>query len=325
MSNKPFKFRYVNELTGAFVLVACMAIVAAVILAGHAQEWFIPKSTVMIELPESGMAGLKRGAEIQILETEAGVLSLITVDDKGVIMGEMQIDREFMRFIRTDSEAIIRKKFAVAGDSFIEITRGTGDPLPSNHPFIECYKETEVTEMIALIVSQIQNATLPLIEQVRQTLKAYENVALNMTDPKGSVQQLLGTTDSLIKKTQYSIESSLGDIDSILKSVEGIVAGINAGQGPVGKLLKDQDTANDMDIMIQSAKQTMSELEVIALNLKTMTDDLAMQFPAMTTQARNTLDETQVLMNSLESNWLLGGSGKPDDAPLQLPFPEVSP
>lgn len=45
MSTKPFKFRYVNELAGAFVLIAFLFIVGSIILAGQAQEWFVKKAS----------------------------------------------------------------------------------------------------------------------------------------------------------------------------------------------------------------------------------------------------------------------------------------
>lgn len=282
------------------------------------------KSVIMIELPESGMAGLKRGAQVMILETEAGTLTMITVNDDGSIIGELQIDREYLRFVREDSEAIIRKKFAVAGDSFIEVTRGTGKELPENNPYIECYKETEVTEMIALIVSQLQNATVPLIEQVRSTLKAYEAVAKNITDPQGPVQQVLGSTDSLIKQTQGSINDIIGDIAAILANVDQIVDAISNGEGPVAKLLHDPQTGKELSAMIESAHKSMVEFETIAANLKVMSTDLRDEFPGITSQARATMDETLVLMNTLENHWLLSGSAA-EPAPDVLPFPEVSP
>ena len=45
---------------------------------------------------------------------------------------EASIRRDFFRFVRVDSSAVIKKKFGVAGDSFFEITRGEGRPLPEN-------------------------------------------------------------------------------------------------------------------------------------------------------------------------------------------------
>ena len=36
---KPFKFRYVNEIAGAFVLVVILALLGGVLVAARAQRW----------------------------------------------------------------------------------------------------------------------------------------------------------------------------------------------------------------------------------------------------------------------------------------------
>ena len=35
-----FKFRYVNEIVGGFVLLVFLLLLVGVLLAGHAQHWF---------------------------------------------------------------------------------------------------------------------------------------------------------------------------------------------------------------------------------------------------------------------------------------------
>ena len=62
--------------------------------------------------------------------------------------------RDFFRFVRADSSAVVKRKFGVAGDSFFEITRGEGKPLPEDDASIVC-KE------------QFQSALEAAVEQVR--------------------------------------------------------------------------------------------------------------------------------------------------------------
>ena len=73
--NKPFKFRYVNEIVGVFVLVVVAALIVGIILAGRAQEWFVPVHHLVLDFPEEGSLGLQKGAEVQILGTPVGVVS----------------------------------------------------------------------------------------------------------------------------------------------------------------------------------------------------------------------------------------------------------
>ena len=48
---------------------------------------------------------------------------------------EANIRRDFFRFVRADSSAVVKKKFGVAGDSFFEITRGHGPTIAGGERF----------------------------------------------------------------------------------------------------------------------------------------------------------------------------------------------
>ena len=45
-----FKFRHVNEITGTFVLLIVLALIAAVVWTGHSQRWFKSRVTLRIEI-----------------------------------------------------------------------------------------------------------------------------------------------------------------------------------------------------------------------------------------------------------------------------------
>ena len=47
----PFKFRYVNEIAGFFVLVVVLLFAAGIVLAGRAQGWFEKEHSVSFFLP----------------------------------------------------------------------------------------------------------------------------------------------------------------------------------------------------------------------------------------------------------------------------------
>ena len=75
--SKPFKFRYVIEIVGAFVLIVVLALIAGIIIAARAQGWFVPEHDLMIRFPEEGSLGLQKGSEVQVLGTPAGSIKEI--------------------------------------------------------------------------------------------------------------------------------------------------------------------------------------------------------------------------------------------------------
>ena len=160
-----FKFRRVNEITGTFVLVVVAVLIAAVVWTGHSQRWFKSRVTLRIVLPEAGAAGIREGSEVYFLGTLVGSVSDVEVEPTGRMEAEANIRRDFFRFVRVDSSAVVKKKFGVAGDSFFEITRGQGQPLPEKNASIVCNE-------------QFQSALEAAVEEIRgeamQVLKKTE-------------------------------------------------------------------------------------------------------------------------------------------------------
>ena len=59
-----FKFRHVNEITGTFVILIVLALIATVVWTGHSQRWFRSRVTLRIVLPEGGAAGIRQGSAV---------------------------------------------------------------------------------------------------------------------------------------------------------------------------------------------------------------------------------------------------------------------
>ncbi len=109
--NNRFKFRYVNEITGAFVLFGLLFfIVAGILTIGSKKKWFRHDHHIFVQLPEEGTYGLHKGSDIQIMGTKAGSVEEILITDNGSMQAKVSIRRDFFQFVRQDSEAIIRKK-----------------------------------------------------------------------------------------------------------------------------------------------------------------------------------------------------------------------
>lgn len=287
---QPFKFRHVNELTGGLVLLVVLALLAGIFLAGHAQRWFEPVYRLALTFPPEGALGLQKGAEVRILGTLVGAVEKIAVDDTGRMTGEIEIRGNFIRFVRQDSRAIVKKKYAVAGDAFVEITRGTGAELPPGRAELACVKDTELTETIQQVIDQVREATLPAIEQARIAVEEYTRVAVSLHDPQGNLQQLLAQLNLLAR-------------------------GLQQGEGSVGQLLKDPALANELREITARINTSLAEVNRILADVRTttaklppMADTVAGEvndLPGAVFQAQQTLRETQTLIEALQKHWLL--------------------
>ncbi len=306
-----FKFRHVNEITGTFVLVVVALLIAVVVWTGRSQRWFKGNVTLRIILPESGAAGIRDGSEVYFLGTLVGSVSGVNVEASGRMEAEANIRRDFFRFVRADSSAVVKKKFGVAGDSFFEISRGEGRPLPENNASIIC-------------TNQFQSALEAAVEEVRV-----------------EAMQVLKKTDAGLD-TWTKLGADLGDtrqhLDQLTARLENMAEGIQAGKGMAGKLITDDALADEAQSVLVRANETMSELQGVVTNLNVavrnvengtarlpeITDAVADEtkdLPGLVLQTKSTMIELERLIEALQRQWLIRKYVNPTNpAPLR-PLP----
>ncbi|HSY18144.1 MAG TPA: MlaD family protein [Candidatus Acidoferrales bacterium] len=290
-----FKFRRVNEITGTFVLVIVAVLVAAIIWMGHSQRWFKSRVPLRIVLPEAGAAGICQGSEVYFLGTLVGSVSDVEVDAQGRMQAQANIRRDFFRFVRADSSAVIKKKFGVAGDSFFEVSRGEGKPLPEQDASIVCNE-------------QFQSAIESAIEDIRREAL----LALKKTSVGLDTWTQLGA----------NLDETRKHLDEITAHLENLASGIEAGKGTVGKLITDPALADEAQKLLTQANETMAvfqgvvtNLDVTAMNVRKGTmrlpeindsvADTTKNLPELVRQMQVSTREMERLTEAMERHWFI--------------------
>jgi phospholipid/cholesterol/gamma-HCH transport system substrate-binding protein len=209
---KPFKFRYVNEIVGGFVVLVLFLLVAGIVLTGRAQGWFEPVYLIRAAFPEEGSMGLRPGSEVRVLDTPAGTVQDIQPRADGVMEGVFRVRGRFFQYIRDDSTGVVKRTFGVAGDAYLEITRGFGDPLPDEYGYIPVIKDTELLDLAESLLEEVRTTTVPAIEQLQQMLEEYTALAEELRAPEGEVQQLLASLNRLVQSLEADLALITGDV-----------------------------------------------------------------------------------------------------------------
>ena len=309
-----FKLRRVNEITGVFVIAVVAALIVAVVWTGRSQRWFRSTVTLQIALPEAGAAGIRQGSEVYFLGTLVGSVSGVEVDQKGRMEARANIRRDFFLFVRADSSAVVKKKFGVAGDSFFEITRGTGAPLPEKNAGIVCNE-------------QFQSALESAIEEIRrETLLVLKKTGLGL-----DTWTELGT----------NLNESREHLNAVIARLDNIAAGVEQGKGTAGKLITDPALADDMKQLLTRANDTMSGLQGAVTNIEMavknvqegttripeITADVAgvtKVLPALVEQSQTSMRELERLIEALQKHWLIRKYVNHKDPPSPGRLPEVA-
>ena len=277
-----FKFRRVNEITGTFVLVIVVALIAAIVWTGHSQRWFKSRVTLRIVLPAAGAEGIREGSEVYFLGTLVGSVSDVVVDKTGRMEAQTDIRRDFFRFVRADSSAVVKKKFDLAGDSYFEITRGLGNPLPEKNASIVCNESPDTMETV---VEEVRSATLPVITKLSAGLDTWTALGTNLITTQEQLAQLTARLNS-------------------------IAANVEQGKGTAGRLITDPALADEMQNLLARANDVMSKLQGMATNMSVAVNNIqngTARLPEITdTVADETKDlpglvrQTQISMREVE-------------------------
>lgn len=316
---KPFRFRYANEIAGLFVVLALALIVVGVVLVGRARQWFEPSYRIRITFPEEGTYGLQQGSMIVLLGTSIGAVERIYVDAEGAMHAVLRVRGQFLRFIRTDSVAVVKRKFGIAGDAFIEITPGVRDTLPPDDAVLPVRKDTEITELLQQIMQQVQAAVVPTIEETQRLLAEYRGLAADLRDRNGELQRSMA-------------------------AVRSILEGVERGEGSVGRILRDPAFAEEIGAILARVRQMTDQLHASLQKLDAILEDVRRasgalpetadtvraelrDVPGLVLQTQATLREAEQLLAGLQEHWLLRAyMNRP--SPIQMlppPAPATAP
>ena len=340
-----FKFRRVNEITGTLVLVVITVLIGTLVLTGHSQRWFKSRVTLRIMLPEDGAAGIRQGSEVYFLGTLVGSVADLIVDSTGRMEAQADIRRDFFRFVRADSSAIVKKKFGVAGDSFFEIRRGEGQELPEKNASIVCNEQ--VQGVLEAAIEEIRRETLLVLKKTSTGLDTWTKLGGDLGETRAHLSQLAVRLDKLAAGLEQGkgtagrllTDTTLVDeTQKILVRLESITAGVEQGKGTVGQLLNESSLVDDAQKLLTRANQTMGELQVMATNLNAAAKNLqtgtarlpeitaavaeeAKDLPGLVLQTQTSMRELERLIEAMQRNWLVRKLVNHTNPPPVKPLP----
>ena len=285
------RVRYADEWVGILVLVALVILLGAVIEAGVLRDWLTPAGRLRIVLPENGVSGLSVGDDLEVMGIHAGTVRRVRINPSGGMYAIAEIDPDIEPYIRRDSTAIIRKRFVVAGASYIDISRGTGDKLDWSYAVLGATNAPNPADTITQTFSDIRDRVIPVLDNAQHMMATLDATITDMHAGKGSIGRLM-TNDDLIRQAEQmitSLNATIGQLTPIEKQLAGVMDKASASMTNVQKATGDLSNATP----------------AITQNLK----DASQQLPVLLVQAQTTASSLQKLVDQMRGLWILGGSG----------------
>jgi phospholipid/cholesterol/gamma-HCH transport system substrate-binding protein len=319
----PARFPHVNEAVGALVLAALAVFLAAVLQAGVLGPLLRPALTLRVILPPEGTAGLSAGASVEVMGTRAGQVRRIVIDPRQQLYADVRLDQGMDVFVRRDSRVFIRRQFGVAGAAFLQITRGTGEPLDWDYAVLEVTREQAPTETLGELIEDLRDRLVPVFEDVGRITRAAAEITEVIARGQGTVGRLLAD-DTLVRE----LETAAAQLDRALAEATLVVADV-------------RDTIRSAGLAAEGLPRLLATAERALANVEAATRELARAspeapriardaaaavatLPGLLTQVQQATAELDRLLVALRTHPLIGGGRAPEEPP-RVPAREIRP
>ena len=331
----PRRGRKVELVVGAFVLVSLALLLAMVVFIGRRQNIF--ESRYEITGVFRSVAGLQPGAEVHLAGINIGYVKGIGFSKDNQVEVLMSVSKAQSERIREDSLACIRT-MGLMGDRYIQITVGSDEEsviLPGGTiRTSEVIEWEEVLESARPAFGNMENA----VKNISTITDAFadpdgdigtilENVKLLTTDARegrGTIGALLAH-DDIYQKTAEVLDTArdtmenLRDVSANAKEASaGFPDIVEEAQSGVGKFVEFSATATEAAAgiysIVGSGQEAMKDVEVVASNLKSASQDIkgaAPHFGTLVESADEEMNEAKKVIDAARRSWLIRGYFEP--------------
>ncbi|HUL09004.1 MAG TPA: MlaD family protein [Candidatus Acidoferrum sp.] len=310
--------RYMDEWVGLLVLLSVVVFFGVALQAGVLRDWFKPVSTLQIVLPESGVGGLSVGADVEVLGTRAGTITRVVIDPSQQMHAVAEIDEQATAFIRRDSQAVIRRRFGVAGAAYVDISRGRGQELDWHYAVIQAETERAPTETVGALIDEVRAKIFPVLDDAGRAMASLAVTMKRVEQGEGNIGRLV--SDETMMR---NLEATAADAREAVADARRMLAQLNASENGVPELLRRADaTLATLQAAMRNVAAAAERAPRIARNVENTTANL----PSLLTQTQQSAHELELVLAQLRRSWLLGGTAAAKEEPsARLPSTEVQP
>jgi phospholipid/cholesterol/gamma-HCH transport system substrate-binding protein len=334
--NEPFKFRYVREIVGVFVLGSLAVALVGLLALGTGRRWFERKTDLTAVFAADRAAVIHKGVPVRLAGERVGEVTAIRLEGKERSHVTMRVRARATEALRTDSTAILRVPIAgLVGELAIELTPGTeGEPWPLERelPGIAQGELLGELEHVAAVLA----AEVPVItKQVRMLLENANTLAGQAAAGRAGTHAsaLLASTSRLVD--QLERERVAARASALLAELDRTLEALNAGQGTAGRVLRDPALHDEITKLLADLHRSWADIAKVLEGAGKVAGDAGVltsqvmkrvdALPAMIDQTERLLLRSNQTLEAMQRHWLLRGNveeaGPPPAPPAVLDLP----
>jgi phospholipid/cholesterol/gamma-HCH transport system substrate-binding protein len=338
--NEPFKFRYVREIVGVFVLGSLAIALLGLLVLGTGRRWFERKADLGAVFQAEKAVVIHKGVPVRLAGELVGEVTGVRLEGIERSHVTMRVRANALEALRTDSKAILRVPIAgLVGELAIELTPGTETaPFPGDQELPGIAQGDllgEIERVAAVLAVEVPEIT----KQVRILLEHANALAGQAAQGRAGTHAsaLLASTARLVDQVER--ERVAARAASILAQLDRLMASVNAGEGTAGHLVKDPAIHDRTVALLEDLHRSWGDVAKILEGTGKVAGDAgvltaqvkrrAESIPAMMDQTERLLLRTNQTLEGMQRHWLLRGTvaepGPPPVPPAVLDAPAAPP
>lgn len=246
---------------GLFVLVGLIILGYMSFRVG--EYGFGLKKGYLVSAVFDNVAGLEKDASVQIAGVEVGRVEDIRLEDgKALVTMRIIPDVKLAR----DVTALI-KTHGILGEKYVEIVPGSEweTYLEEGERIISVERQADIDRLLAqigAIADDVKVVTTSLSnvlggEEGEESLKS---IVRNMRDMAESMNRIVEQNDEKFSTMLTSLRNASVQMEKTFSSLNEITAGINKGEGTIGRLVKDESTIDKLNKTLASLQQITDKI-----------------------------------------------------------------
>ncbi|MEK7415303.1 MAG: MlaD family protein [Planctomycetota bacterium] len=343
MTDQPFKFRHLDAIVGSFVVGGVVIVVAALLLVGHARQFFTLKDKVLartstavnkdlskdqlaarLEFYEELAESLRPGTPVELSGRQVGQVEEASIEH-GCVNITMYIEREALGRLHQDAHAVIKMPLApFMGQTRVLLKAGYDEgklvigehmaPLPIDPP-------RDSTAMAMAVLRDLESNLGPLMSSITALVNESRGMVVDVRSQR--IPQQAGEFMASLKEQKVPERAAalLARAEQISAHMEGIAAaaerlatGLDQGRGLAGKALRDENLATDLTRLAHDLRAITAEIRRASPAIPQLTDNVG-----------TLLTEVQRLVDGINRHWLLRSYTDIGDPTRLIPSGIVAP
>jgi phospholipid/cholesterol/gamma-HCH transport system substrate-binding protein len=247
-------------VVGMFVGGCLLLFAVGLFLIGNSNQLFTKSFVIVAEFKK--VTGVQKGGKVRVAGMDAGTVTRIEVPPtpEGKFRIHFRIIEKLHSLVRTDSVATIQTD-GLLGNKYLDISAGTSS--------------SELARSNSTIQSAEPFDWGDLMEEISSTVKHVNGILVGVKDQLAStmvqIEATVKSVDGLIKDARPEVRSILASAKRITANVHQIIDGVQAGEGTVGALFKDDEMKDSVKRSVRKTENVIEDVREATASIKKVT------------------------------------------------------